>query len=104
MALYHMRFIENAPRNKYKKQIRKHLLELKLRKIGEAKINTLTSKENMDLVLGGAENLVTKLMEKMMEKTMTHCLFCFGCLAVKFDLLAFERVPTVEKDQGNIYI
>lgn len=73
---------------------------MKLRKIGKAKVNVLTSKENMDSVLGGAEDLVTKLM----ERAMTCCLFCFGCLAVKFDLPAFERVPTVEKDQGNIYI
>lgn len=57
----------------YEKQIRKHELELKLRKIGKAKVNTLTSKENMDSVLGRAEDPVTKLM----DKAMTHYLFWF---------------------------
>lgn len=57
----------------------------------------LKSKENMDSVLGGAEDLVTKLM----ERAMTCCLFCFGCLAVKFDLPAFERVPTSRERSGE---
>lgn len=84
----------------YKKQIRKHELELKLRKTGKAKVNVLTSKENMDSVLGGAEDLVTKLM----EKAITCCLFCFGWLAIQFDLPALKTVPQIEEDQGIIYI
>lgn len=81
-----------------KKQIRKYLLELKLVKIGKAIVNTLISEENMDSALVGAD-----LETKLMEKAPTHCLFCFGCLAVKFDLPAFETIHTVEEDQGNIY-
>lgn len=81
-----------------KKQIRKYLLELKLVKIGKAIVNTLISEENMDSAFVGAD-----LETKLMEKAPTHCLFCFGCLAVKFDLPAFETIHTVEEDQGNIY-